>query len=170
MNKENISLVGYYGEDTKLIGQLLADRLGMMFCDTDELVEYQFAPMKSVLRMFGIEGYNKYQSIIVKATGGYSESIITLSPSALENERSLSIVTENSVLIYVHSDLKAEYNNSKGKYRKFFPKRSFKEFKEKFAEIEGVYKDNCDIDVNIDNMNNDEIVTAIMNKLMEIYN
>ena len=170
MNKENISLVGFYGENTKLLGELLADEMGMMFCDTNELIEYQFAPVKSVLRMFGIDGYNKYQRIIVKCTSSYANSVIALGSSSLEDEKSLKFVTDNSVLIYVKEDLKAQYLKSKGKYRKFFPKRSFKEFKERFGEMENVYKDNCDIEVTVDGKTNEEIITAIMNKLMEICN
>ena len=54
--KTNIALIGMPGAGKSTVGQLLAEQLGMRFCDTDQLIEHtQQTSLQHILDNQGFE-------------------------------------------------------------------------------------------------------------------
>lgn len=164
MIKDNIALVGFYGQRKNEIGKLLAERLSMAFCDTNELIEYEYAPISKLFELFGESGYRKYEKVIVRQVCGYRNAVIAVGAPTLNIGNNMEILNSSAVTIYLVDKTKTLYENSKGKCDNFISKPTYKAFYENFKAIKSGYE-SCDLKVRVDGLSNDEAVDKIMDKI-----
>ncbi len=76
---ENIVLIGFMGTGKSSIGRLLAERMGMRFLDTDDLIEREAGiPVKEIFKRFGEERFRELERKVIGmvASGRFGDGIV----------------------------------------------------------------------------------------------
>ncbi|MEG1520359.1 MAG: shikimate kinase [Clostridia bacterium] len=168
MAKDNIALIGFYGQRKNEIGKLLAEKLSMEFCDTTELIEYEYAPIEELYKLFGEIGYRKYEKVIVKQVCGYQNAVIAVGAPTLSIGRNAELLQDSAVTIYLIDKTKTLFEVAKGKHQNFIKKPTYKAFHDEFKSLKPTYV-TSDISIRTDNLSNTQIVDKIIAKVMEMY-
>lgn len=106
MKKNNIVLIGMSGCGKTTIGQLLAERLGMIFLDTDKMVEDMEG--MSISRLFSVkgEGYFRLKETQVCRTASiYKDAVIATGGGVVLSRENMSLLKESGVIVYIERDI-----------------------------------------------------------------
>lgn len=102
-----IALTGFMGSGKSTVGRIVADALGCLFLDLDELVEKQARmPVAEVFTAQGEAAFRALEAATLKKTVlKYAEStvVLALGGGALENPESARLIREKSLCIYLQA-------------------------------------------------------------------
>ncbi len=157
-----------YGQRKREVGKMLADSFQMLFCDTDELCEYQSDNIKRLLEEFGEAGYRKYEKKVVKQTSDYENTVIAVSGGTLANQGNFEIIKNNCLCIYLVDNPKNLYKNFDRKFKKLLRANSQKAFLELFDSLKPCFDRAKDIEVSTEGLEDVEILEKIQRKLREL--
>lgn len=167
MSKSNVCLVGLSKQFTDHVGQQLAIKLEMFYANIDKLFEYELTDLEKVEELCGIEFLMKEQVSIVKRVCSYDNTLMTIQYPLLNNSDIYKLIKDNCLLIYVgvskkmyDKDIDFVENSKTAKIIE----------KDAFEDRDFLCKKMSDISISCDdNMNIDESITKIVEKIVEFY-
>lgn len=103
---EIIYLCGFSGSGKTVCGEILADLIGYLFVDTDQVIKSEAG--KSIPEIFSGDGEIRFRQIeaeIVRAASNMDKRVISLGGGALTNIENLKFTKEKGTLVYLQASL-----------------------------------------------------------------
>jgi len=170
----HIILIGYRGTGKSAIGKRLAEKLGMPFYDTDEIIEA--AVGRSIREMVAQEGWECFRDRergTVRELQGLQRSVIATGGGAVMDKGNAEILKRCGVLIWLDADVKTiveriQGDMSSGERRPSFSCDDIVRETENMLEVRiPVYRGLADFSVNTGESGVDAAVAAICRFLKE---
>ena len=142
MNK-NIVLVGLMGAGKTSVGRLLAEKLGIEFYDTDDVIENEAGC--SIVDIFSQKGEQAFRELEKKTILKLSQksgNIISTGGGSLENEENLKNLKKNGLIVYLKASPEVLYERIKNQKNRPLLKNGspLKTLKELLEKREQAYK------------------------------
>lgn len=77
IDESNIVLTGFMGTGKTTVGRLLAERLGLLFVDTDELIEERHGPIPDIFQNRGEAAFRAFEREVVLELAGLRGLVIS---------------------------------------------------------------------------------------------
>lgn len=168
--KENIALIGMMGVGKSTVGMKLADKLGMRFVDSDELVSYEYAPIPKLFELFGEEGFRKYETRAIKQVSGYSDTVLATGGGVPLSERNMEMLVRNYNIVYLKATAPTIISRVSLSDRPLLSQNDTEnDVKRLMNERKDIYSRYADITVTTDRRSVDKIVDEIIKKLARLY-
>jgi shikimate kinase len=175
MKFKHIYLTGFMGAGKSKIGPLLAENLGLVFYDSDHLIEEK--AQKKILEIFEDEGEGYFRDLesqtISCLAAMENPAVIALGGGALIRKANMSLIQQTGISVYISSSPEAIYSrishSSKRPLLKV-PSGTEKEhfllsrIRELLSEREGLYKQ-ADIILDRDQLPLEEIVRKLTTQI-----
>jgi shikimate kinase len=102
----NIVLAGFMGTGKSTVGKLAAERLGLAFVDTDEvIVERAGKPISEIFSQEGEQAFRQLEAKVCLDIGGGSGQVIALGGGALLNAKVREDLVARNLVICLTCDL-----------------------------------------------------------------
>lgn len=99
--KKNLTIIALNTEFKKTIAKKLAKQLDMLFVDVNEFVKYDLIDINQIIKMAGLEYYNKQETKAICMMKEYENALITLNNSTFFCNDNFKILMDFSVFIYL---------------------------------------------------------------------
>lgn len=165
--KSNITILALNKKLTNKIAKNLSTKLDMFFVDANELVKYDLLDINKVIKVAGIDYYNKAETKIIKSISCYENVIITIDNDTLFNNNNFELLKQSSLFIYIkinYLDFVSLLKKSKNKNNKY----EIMIDKKVYHERDMILTKLSDITVRINN-NTKDIEGKIINKIKKFY-
>ena len=105
MTKTNIALIGMPGAGKSTVGKLLANRLSMKFCDTDQLIES--TQQDSLQNLLDAQGFEQLRAIEEQTilSHSFDNTIIATGGSAIYGAKGIAYLQDCAVLFYLDASI-----------------------------------------------------------------
>jgi len=101
----NLILIGYRSAGKTVVGKHLAERLGLPFCDTDEMISRRTGrSVREIVAEKGWESFRREERIVIKGLTFMHGSVIALGGGALMNPANLELLKGKGVFIWLTAD------------------------------------------------------------------
>ncbi len=104
----NIVLTGYRGSGKSTVGRRLAERLGMSFVDTDNLIEQREG--RSIRQVVESRGWSHFRHIekdIIREISRHENLVIASGGGAVLDPENVTALKENGLIIWLQAEEKA---------------------------------------------------------------
>lgn len=168
---KNIVLTGFMGTGKSTVGRTLAQRLGLVFVDTD--VEIEKITGKSVYDLFQKHGAIRFYSeeaLVVKKISAREGLVIATGGSTVLNNENLRLLRKNGVVVLISSSPEVIYNRVKSSRHRPMLARAAdlrRQIEELIAERGEVYREAADFEVISGENSKEEVVGQIVYFLRE---
>lgn len=166
---QNLSLIGFMGSGKSTIGKMLADKLNFLFLDTDKLIEYiQGTTISEIFKQHGENFFREIESKVIKKIYNNKNCVFACGGGVFCTAENIEIIRENSFVVYLHMTEPEAYERLKdAKDRPLLLKEA--DLKQKIAQMmsvrKDIYKNNCDIEIEINRKSPDLIAQDIIDYL-----
>ena len=110
----NISLVGMPGAGKTTVGRILAEKLGMEFCDTDEGIEKIAGESpEKIIEKYGEERFREIESETVKSLSALKGAVIATGGGTILREKNVEKLRSCGVVIWLGRDLNLLAQNNR---------------------------------------------------------
>lgn len=110
----NISLVGMPGAGKTTVGRILAEKLGMEFCDTDEGIEKIAGESpEKIIEKYGEERFREIESETVKSLSALKGAVIVTGGGTILREKNVEKLRSCGVVIWLGRDLNLLAQNNR---------------------------------------------------------
>lgn len=118
--KRHIYLTGFMGSGKSTIGKKLADRLGVKFIDTDDLIEEQYQiEIKDIFEGEGESQFRVYEELTLDKIKEYElPAVISLGGGTLLSKVNQNKVLSSGFLVYIQSSPREIWNRIKHSTRR----------------------------------------------------
>ena len=161
-NKTNIALIGMPGAGKSTVGELLAERLGMTFCDTDQLIEStQQASLQSILDAQGFDRLRAIEEQTILAHT-FENTIIATGGSAIYGAKGIAYLQRCATLFYLNASvgtLTKRINNWSSRGIACSASQTFDQL---FAERVPMYEQYADYTIATDGVDKGQIAEQII--------
>ncbi len=102
MNKKNfdkIVLVSLCDNFTNQLGTAMSQNLGMLFCDTKELVEYELVDKNSVKELCSLDYLKKCEKRTIKHIASFESVVVSINYDYLI--RNIDLLKEKGLVVFV---------------------------------------------------------------------
>ncbi len=104
--KRNLVLVGMPGCGKTTVGQLLAQRLGMTFIDTDEeIVKREGTAIPAIFEKVGEAGFRDIESAVIREISARQGAVIATGGGAVLRQNNVRLLKENGRLYFIDRPL-----------------------------------------------------------------
>jgi shikimate kinase len=101
----NIVLIGYRGTGKSAVGRRLADRRGLAFYDTDELVEKRCGQtIRALVEEKTWESFREQEKEVIRALSGIDSAVIATGGGAVLDPENVTLLKQNGRLIWLVAD------------------------------------------------------------------
>jgi len=101
----NLILIGYRAAGKTAVGERLAEKLGVPFCDTDEVISRRTGKtVREIVAEKGWEAFRKEERIVIKGLTFMQGSVIALGGGALMNPENLELLKGKGIFIWLTAD------------------------------------------------------------------
>jgi shikimate kinase len=101
----NLILIGYRSAGKTAVGKCLAERLGIPFCDTDEMISRRTGKsVREIVAEKGWEAFRREERIVIKGLTFMHGSVIALGGGALMNPANLELLKGKGLFIWLTAD------------------------------------------------------------------
>lgn len=111
---KNIVLIGLMGSGKTTVGKLLAEKTGMKFVDTDELIVQKAG--KSIKQIFADEGelfFRDLESEVIEEVSLQENTIISTGGGAVLRDENTENLQKNGILFYLYAPAEELYERIK---------------------------------------------------------
>lgn len=130
----NISLVGMPGAGKTTVGRILAEKLGMGFCDTDEEIEKIAGESpEKIIEKYGEERFREIESETVKSLSALKGAVIATGGGIVLNEKNVEKLRSRGVVIWLGRDLNLLAQNNRPLSKSMPISRLFKQREEYYV-------------------------------------
>ncbi len=146
--KKNITILALNKQFKKKIAKNLSKKLDMFYVDTNELLKYDLMNIDKVIKLAGLDYYNKVEEKTIKSLSSYENVIITMDNDSFFNKNNYKYLKESSLFIYIKLSYKlfvqilTKEKPKTSKYELMLDKKVYNERDKILTEV-------CDIKVNI---------------------
>ena len=110
----NISLVGMPGAGKTTVGRILAEKLGMGFCDTDEEIEKIAGESpEKIIEKYGEERFRKIETEIAESVSSLRGVVIATGGGTILREKNVEKLRSCGVVIWLGRDLNLLAQNNR---------------------------------------------------------
>ena len=162
MKKTNIALIGMPGAGKSTVGKLLAERLGMIFCDTDQLIETtQKNALQSILDAKGFEHLRAIEEqTILDHT--FNNTVIATGGSAIYGAKGITHLKSCAMLFYLEASIETLTKRINNWGNRGIACPQSQTFSGLFAERVPLYQQHADHTVDTDNSDEAQIAERII--------
>lgn len=102
----HIVLIGYRGTGKSAVGKILAERLKLPFCDTDERVEEAAGKtIRELVAEYGWENFREREREVIRETAAMERSVIATGGGAVLDEGNAGVLKKHGVMIWLMADV-----------------------------------------------------------------
>jgi shikimate kinase len=102
--KANIVLIGFMGTGKTSVGEALADRLGILYVRTDDLiVEQTGKPISEIFRQDGEKRFRELEAEVVRRVSSSRRAVIDCGGGVVLNRENIERLRQNSAIILLTS-------------------------------------------------------------------
>jgi shikimate kinase len=163
-------LYGLSGTYKKTVGKLLADRLGMLYCDTDRLIEYTVdCTIAEYLDHYTAEAFSRLERKVILQASEYDDVVIAANAATLDNPENAANLSKSGVMIWLKAkpEVIACRLEDEGD-RPGAPRGDrLAELKELLAAREPIFKKAAEITVDNTLLSPEETAVKIMKELLK---
>lgn len=105
IRRSNVVLIGMPGSGKSTVGQLLAERLGMRFLDTDAMVEAAHGPIPGIFASQGEAAFRQYELAAACEAANTMNTVISTGGGMVQTEAAMQVLLETGVSVYVDRPL-----------------------------------------------------------------
>lgn len=110
----NISLVGMPGAGKTTVGRILAEKLGMGFCDTDEEIEKIAGESpEKIIEKYGEEGFREIETEVAESVSSLRGVVIATGGGTILREKNVEKLRSCGVVIWLGRDLNLLAQNNR---------------------------------------------------------
>lgn len=130
----NISLVGMPGAGKTTVGRILAEKLGMGFCDTDEEIEKIAGESpEKIIEKYGEERFREIESETVKSLSALKGAVIATGGGTILREKNVEKLRSCGIVIWLGRDLNLLAQNNRPLSKNMSISRLFKQREEYYV-------------------------------------
>ncbi len=160
---KNIVLIGMPGCGKTTIGRLLANRLGMNFCDVDSYIETKEGrSIPEIFSLYGEEYFRKLEASAVKEVSQYKSFVISSGGGVVKSRDNMEKLKRNAIIIFINRNLDDIISDIQTKGRPLL-KDSKENLYKLYEERIDLYKAYCHYEVK-----NHQSIENIVDKIEEI--
>lgn len=170
----NIILMGYRCTGKTSAGRHLAERMGLPFYDTDELIERQTGrTIPQIVAEQGWQAFRNAETTVILGLSGVDQSVIALGGGALLDARNVESLKRNGFFVWLFAApemiaARMEKDAAAGTDRpSLTDKTSVSETQLIMAEREPLYRRLADLAIDTTGIGTDQVVKVILNGLRE---
>lgn len=168
----NIVLIGLMGSGKSTVGKLIAEQLGKVFIDTDDLIEKD--TQKSINEIFATDGeayFRKLEAKIIEKVSLNPDQIISTGGGAVENPENIKNLKRNGLVFYLKASSQELYERVKNeKNRPLLQNNNPLETLERLLDKREKFYSLADFIINTDRKNPEEIAREIGEKYINYEN
>lgn len=110
----NISLVGMPGAGKTTVGRILAEKLGMGFCDTDEEIEKIAGESpEKIIEKYGVERFREIETEVAESVSSLRGVVIATGGGTILREKNVEKLRSCGVVIWLGRDLNLLAQNNR---------------------------------------------------------
>ena len=164
--KTNITIVGLAKEYTKKVAKEFADKLDMYYADITDLIQFDLIDVEKAEKTCGKEYIRNLEATKIKTVSSYDNSVITVNFHALNSEKNLKYIKENTLLIY----LRLDKDNLKKKLNLDINKDAQAKLAESvFDDRDFILSRICDVIINVKDLSDNKVVKLIGKSILDYY-
>lgn len=130
----NISLVGMPGAGKTTVGRILAEKLGMGFCDTDEEIEKIAGESpEKIIEKYGEERFREIETEIAESVSSLRGVVIATGGGTILREKNIEKLRSCGVVIWLGRDLNLLVQNNRPLSKNMPISRLFKQREEYYV-------------------------------------
>ena len=162
----NIVLIGLMGSGKTTVGNLIAQKLGKSFIDTDVLIEKEAQmTINEIFQLYGETHFRELESKIIKKLSLDSDQIISTGGGSVENQDNLKNLKETGILFYLKASAKELFERIKNENNRPLLKNNDPlNTLEKLLEKREKFYTQANFIISTENKQIDEIVNEIVEK------
>lgn len=132
--KTNISLVGMPGAGKTTVGRILAEKLGMVFCDTDEEIEKIAGESpEKIIEKYGEERFREIETEVAESVFSLRGVVIATGGGTILREKNVEKLRSCGVVIWLGRDLNLLAQNNRPLSKNMPISRLFKQREEYYV-------------------------------------
>lgn len=130
----NISLVGMPGAGKTTVGRILAEKLGMKFCDTDEEIEKTAGESpEKIIEKYGEERFREIETEVAESVSSLRGVVIATGGGTILREKNVEKLRSCGVVIWLGRDLNLLAQNNRPLSKNMPISRLFKQREEYYV-------------------------------------
>lgn len=169
--KQNICLVGMMGAGKTTVGEALADRLGMLFIDTDALLEYDYDKIPNLFEKHGEPYFRYLETKEIKRVCGFENTVISSGGGAVLKQENIDYMKEGCVVIFLDLSASGIVERLRGKVgdRPLLKDFSIHRVKQLLNDRYKLYLKAADIVIKCDGLELNGILDKIEEELLKAF-
>jgi shikimate kinase len=162
MTKTNIALIGMPGAGKSTVGKLLANRLSMKFCDTDQLIES--TQQDSLQNILDAQGFEQLRAIEERTILDYQfdNTIIATGGSAIYGAQGIAYLQSCAVIFYLEASIDTLAERISNWSERGIACPESQTVEDLFAERVPLYRQYADHMIETDSTNENQIAERII--------
>ena len=166
--RRNVALIGFMGAGKTTVGRILAERLGMGFVETDELVEeIAGKPIPRIFEEDGEERFRELEAEAVRRASSMRGVIISCGGGVVLRSRNVEALRRTCVIVYLKTSPEEAYRRTLGdEYRPLLKVGDrMARIRELLSMREPLYRSSADIVVETDGLSPEEVADRVIRAL-----
>ena len=100
----NIVLTGFMGTGKSTVGRIVAEKLGVEFVDSDEVIEERFGPIRRIFALDGEPGFRQRERVVAEDLASKRNTVIATGGGMLLDPVSVEMFEASGVIFCLRAD------------------------------------------------------------------
>ncbi len=171
----NIYLIGYRCTGKTTVGKILADRMGLMFIDTDILIVIkQGLPISEIVKKYGWEHFRELEKEMMRRISSGDDQVVSTGGGIILDTLNVDHIKKSGIAVWLKAkpetiEKRIKNDKSTGDFRPSLTSKELKtEIRETLEERTPLYQETMNFFVETDKRDTGEICDIIIKKLNPI--